>query len=135
MTNLNPLLLKIADGLSPSSDKARMSGLVTVLITTTTISARREMSSNKTRAITILYFAAASTAIGITEERIVLGDEGLKLSDLTPLLVSRHPDATDLAAILFGSQWSVDCDMVDDPATVHLKGGEEVAVICPVSGG
>lgn len=93
------------------------------------------MSTRKARAITVLYFAAASTATGITEEEIILSDNGLKLSDLPKLLVSRHPDATDLAAILFGSQWSVNCDMVDDPATVHLKGGEEVGIICPVSGG
>lgn len=93
------------------------------------------MSSSKARAITVLYFAAASTATGITEEEIILGDDGLKLSELPTLLVSRHPDATDLAAIFSGSQWSVDCDMIDDPATVHLKGGEEVGIICPVSGG
>jgi molybdopterin converting factor small subunit len=37
--------------------------------------------------------------------------------------------------ILSGSQWSVDAEMVDDVESTMLKGGEEVAVICPVSGG
>jgi molybdopterin converting factor small subunit len=40
-----------------------------------------------------------------------------------------------LEEILKTSRWSVDAEMVDDPETVLLKGGEEVAIICPVSGG
>ena len=39
--------------------------------------------------------------------------------------------------VLKGSRWSVDEEMVEaeDEGTVRLKGGEVVAVICPVSGG
>jgi len=48
--------------------------------------------------------------------------------------VTRHPN-TNLGKVLEGSQWSVDEEMVDDPQAVELKGEEEVAVICPVSGG
>ncbi|KAF8199573.1 hypothetical protein BJ912DRAFT_844653 [Pholiota molesta] len=84
--------------------------------------------------ITVLYFAAASTAIGITSEKISLPQGGLKLSELPELLASRHPN-TDLEQILETSQWSVDCEMAEDTETTILKGGEEVGVICPVSGG
>ncbi|KAJ7650322.1 hypothetical protein FB45DRAFT_887598 [Roridomyces roridus] len=59
----------------------------------------------------------------------------LRLSRLGNILVAHHPKATDLRKILESSQWSVDAEMVDDPETVELKGGEEVAIICPVSGG
>lgn len=86
--------------------------------------------------ITVLYFAAASTATKLTSETIPLphSTEPFKLSSLSALLVSRHP-GTGLEKILDSSQWSVEAEMVDDPETVVLKGGEEVAVICPVSGG
>ena len=82
----------------------------------------------------MLYFAAASTAIGKTSEEIILPDGGIKLSELGVLLTLRHSE-TDLGIILTTSQWSVDLEMVDDPTTVFLKGGEEVGIICPVSGG
>jgi len=94
------------------------------------------MPDNKgTRVITVLYFAAASTATNLTEEKILLpGGRPLPLSSLSALLVSRHPNTT-LEKVLEGSRWSVDAEMVDDLETIELKGGEEVAVICPVSGG
>ncbi|TFK27213.1 hypothetical protein FA15DRAFT_587005 [Coprinopsis marcescibilis] len=85
--------------------------------------------------ITVLYFAAASTATGLPYETIPVPSEGLLLSSLPKLIVSRHPSANDLNHILETSQWSVDAEMIDDPEFVTLKGGEEVAVICPVSGG
>jgi len=101
------------------------------------------MASNE---ITVLYFAAASTATGLTSERIQLpiqtsapetatsSQVQFPLASLGSLLVSRHPN-TNLEKILQSSQWSVDVEMVTDPEEVFLKGGEEVAVICPVSGG
>ncbi|KAJ7494680.1 hypothetical protein B0H11DRAFT_1716856 [Mycena galericulata] len=84
--------------------------------------------------ITILYFAAASTATGLAHEVVPI-PANLRLSCLGELLVVRHPKARALQKILDGSKWSVDAEMVDDPEAVELKGGEEVAVICPVSGG
>jgi molybdopterin converting factor small subunit len=88
--------------------------------------------------ITVLYFAAASTATGRTSESIILppmtSDEPFRLSALGALLSERYP-RTNLSKVLKGSQWSVDEEMVDKPEDVILKGGEEVAVICPVSGG
>ena len=87
-------------------------------------------------AITVLYFAAASTATGRTSETIPLPDQNstFHLSSLGPLLISRYPTA-NLEDILKISRWSVDAEMVDDPEMMLLKGGEEVAIICPVSGG
>jgi len=84
--------------------------------------------------ITVLYFAGALTATRKDSERIELPEVEFKLSSLEPLLVSKYP-ATNLEEVLKTSRWSVDAEMVDDPNTVILKGGEEVAVICPVSGG
>lgn len=84
--------------------------------------------------VTVLYFAAASTATGLDSETIALPSDPLPLASLSDLLSTRHPK-TGLDKILASSQWSVDAEMVDDPSAVLLKGGEEVAVICPVSGG
>ena len=83
---------------------------------------------------TVLYFAAAYTATGLQSESIEVPDGGLQLSSLSAELVRRHPN-TSLEDILATSQWSVNVEMVDDPSRVVLRGGEEVAVICPVSGG
>ncbi|KAJ8589001.1 hypothetical protein M405DRAFT_227124 [Rhizopogon salebrosus TDB-379] len=84
--------------------------------------------------ITVLYFAAASTATGLTEELITLPLSRYPLSSLGGLLVSLHPDV-GLDNILQSSQWSVDAEMVGNVEEVTLKGGEEIAIICPVSGG
>ncbi|KAI0264489.1 hypothetical protein BC834DRAFT_924680 [Gloeopeniophorella convolvens] len=86
--------------------------------------------------ITVLYFAAASTATRLDSELVQLPvqTEPFRLSSLAGLLTDRHPN-TSLGKVLQGSQWSVDAEMVDDPEQVVLRGGEEVAVICPVSGG
>ncbi|EIW57309.1 uncharacterized protein TRAVEDRAFT_125659 [Trametes versicolor FP-101664 SS1] len=95
-----------------------------------------DASSTSSRpAITVLYFAAASTETGLTSERVPLpASYGLPLSALADVLTARHP-GTHLGEVLAQSQWAVDEEMVEDPAQVVLKGGEEVAVICPVSGG
>ena len=89
-----------------------------------------------TSQLTVLYFAAASTVTGLTSEQVPLplSPTPFKLSLLTELLVSLHP-GKGLDKVLETSQWSVDAEMVDNPEDVILRGGEEVAVICPVSGG
>ncbi|KAJ3744367.1 hypothetical protein DFH05DRAFT_1398243 [Lentinula detonsa] len=89
--------------------------------------------------ITVLYFAAASTTLGITDELVPIPEKGLYLSQLTELLIERHSQSSlnALRKILDSSQWSIDAEMVDDEdlTKVELKDGMEVAVICPVSGG
>ncbi|KAJ7593001.1 hypothetical protein C8J56DRAFT_779400 [Mycena floridula] len=84
--------------------------------------------------VTVLYFAAASTATGRSEEKITIPDEGLLLSSLKDVLSARYPDS-NLKKVLATSKWSVDVEMVEDPSSVLLRGGEEIGVICPVSGG
>ncbi|KZP00645.1 hypothetical protein CALVIDRAFT_455829, partial [Calocera viscosa TUFC12733] len=83
--------------------------------------------------ITVLYFAAARTCIGLSSERISLPEGGLPLSQLGKLLEERHED-TGLGKVLQRSGWSVNDEMVEEEGVV-LRGGEEVGVICPVSGG
>lgn len=58
----------------------------------------------------------------------------MPLSALADVLAARHP-GTRLGEVLAQSQWAVNEEMVEDPMRIVLKGGEEVAVICPVSGG
>ncbi|KAF9649869.1 MoaD/ThiS [Thelephora ganbajun] len=84
--------------------------------------------------ITVLYFATAMTATGCTSETFALPDDGLKLSDLTKLIVSRHPN-TGIDRVLERSRWSVDAELIYRLDSFTLKGGEEVAIIPPVSGG
>ncbi|KZT73149.1 hypothetical protein DAEQUDRAFT_509233 [Daedalea quercina L-15889] len=84
--------------------------------------------------ITVLYFAGASTATGLTTEAVALPSAQFPLTELAALLAARHPESS-LGAVLAQSRWAVNEEMVDDPAAVVLEGGEEVAVICPVSGG
>jgi len=90
------------------------------------------MSESK-RTITVLYFAAASSATGVAQEDILIPNN-FKLSELSMLLVSRYAES-DLENILNTSNWSVNLEMVDDPKQVVLEDGDEVGVICPVSGG
>ena len=92
------------------------------------------MSQAKT--VTVLYFAAALSETGIPQEKISIpSDKEFKLSDLPELLISQHPDS-ELDKILETSRWSVNLEMVDEPPDqVGLVGGEEIGVICPVSGG
>ena len=73
------------------------------------------MISSAMPKITVLYFAAASTATGLTEETIPLPDNGapLPLSALPALLTKRHP-GVGLDKILKGSRWSVDAAMIDE---------------------
>ena len=86
--------------------------------------------------ITVLYFAAASTATGLTSEKVPLPSQPFKLSELGAVLALRHQArARNLREILETSRWSIDAEMVDDPDTTELRGGEEIAIICPVSGG
>ena len=84
--------------------------------------------------VTVLYFAAATTALGRTSETFAVPGDGLKLSDLAKLIVSRHLNS-GIDRVLEQSRWSVDAELVDTPDSVVLRGGEEVAIIPPVSGG
>ncbi|KIM33213.1 hypothetical protein M408DRAFT_150654 [Serendipita vermifera MAFF 305830] len=96
------------------------------------------MSTDSQPTITVLYFAAAHTCTKLHSEVITLpigpNEAGFPLSNLGDLLASRHHQ-TGLERVLDVSQWSVNLDMINDVDAVILTGGEEVAVIPPVSGG
>lgn len=84
------------------------------------------------------WYIAARTETGIHKELVPIPPDstGVPLSRLADLLVNRHSE-TKLREVLEISSWSVDEEMVDEDQVQHivLKGGEEVGVICPVSGG
>ena len=103
-------------------------------LTASSVPTSSSASTHKMGKITVLYFAAATTVLGLTSETFVLPDGGLKLSDLAKLIASRHPNA-GIDRVLQQSRWSVDTELIYLPDSVVLRGGEEVAVIPPVSGG
>lgn len=86
--------------------------------------------------ITVLYFAAAKSAIGLHSEQIALPSTPYRLSALNAILLERHPNIS-LQDVLEICSWSVDATMIanEEVSNVMLFGGEEVAVIPPVSGG
>ncbi|CAO1623857.1 unnamed protein product [Jaminaea pallidilutea] len=88
--------------------------------------------------VTVLLFAAARDAAGTSSVSLRLPSSPYPLRDLATLLsLQELRDMPRLQNILARSQWSVDQTMVDDDELEQrvLKGGEEVAVIPPVSGG
>lgn len=101
--------------------------------------------SNATRinkSIEVLYFASAKEAAGIGRQSIPLPEIPFPLSKLGDYLTqlvssSNNGDAKSFEKVLKTSRWSVNEDMVDedDLAKMTLQGGEDVAIIPPVSGG
>ncbi|KAG8767305.1 hypothetical protein FRC16_007418 [Serendipita sp. 398] len=111
---------------------------------------------SKRSRITILYFGIARTTTGthidtvdISEvstpsipashkdehvKRTAPCEYGIPLSRLIEVLIERHK-GTKLREILDICQWSVDLEMTTNVEDILLRGGEEVGVIPPVSGG
>lgn len=92
--------------------------------------------------IHVLYFAAAKEAAGIGRQDIALPESPFPLAKLGTHLVqlvsdSGKGDSKEFQKVLERSKWSVDEDMVNEEeiAKLTLKGGEDVAIIPPVSGG
>lgn len=94
-----------------------------------------------TSSIHVLFFAAARDAAGKSNAslRLPAGQSSVQLGDLPALIKEQGAakDADRLGEIIARSKWSVDQSMIDDEqvSTYQLKGGEEVAIIPPVSGG
>ena len=84
--------------------------------------------------ITVLYFAAATTATKRTSETFAVPDDGLKLSDLAELIVSRHPN-TGIGAVLEQTRWIVDGQLIYRYDSFVLEDGEEVVTLPHVVGG
>ncbi|CAO1613446.1 unnamed protein product [Parajaminaea phylloscopi] len=88
--------------------------------------------------IKLLLFAAARDAAGKSSIVVSLPKTPYPLSDISSLLATLEmKDGKRFNEVLDRSQWSVDESMVsaDEISKKMLKGGEEVAVIPPVSGG
>lgn len=82
----------------------------------------------------VLYFASARTTIGLSQETLTLPSVPLPLQSLVDLIANKHEGVTQ---VLKTCRWSVDNTLIelDEIGEWTLKGGEEVAVIPPVSGG
>ncbi|PVF92740.1 hypothetical protein CPB86DRAFT_790884 [Serendipita vermifera] len=99
------------------------------------------MTTESSPTVTVLYFGPAHDAVQLWSETITISTEehytkekGFPLSKLGALLITRHPQS-NLDKLLAISQWSVDLEMIQDVDAIMLQGGEEVAIIPPVSGG
>lgn len=93
--------------------------------------------------IKVLFFAAAKDAAGARSESVEVPSDSFNLLKLGNALVEKRreagskSDADALEGVIRRSKWSVDQAMVDeeDVEKMVLKGGEEVGLIPPVSGG
>ena len=79
--------------------------------------------------VKVRLFARLSDLAGIRETEIELAKEGT-VAEVFRMLCSRYPDLSDYGERLM---FAVNAEYVDP--TFVLKGGEEVALIPPVSGG
>lgn len=79
--------------------------------------------------VKVRLFARLSDLAGIRETEIELAKEGT-VTDVFRMLCSRYPELSDYKERLM---FAVNAEYVDSSFT--LKGGEEVALIPPVSGG
>jgi molybdopterin converting factor small subunit len=122
---------KVGSEYHPGSDLVTIPTLRFTVMSSPASEAQSPTSGN----ITVLYFAASSTATGLTSETIPIPIIPFKLTNLRDHLTSIHSQAKDLKKILDGSLWSVNEEMIVDEDEVVLRGGEIVGVIPPVSGG
>ena len=93
--------------------------------------------------VNVFFFAAAKEATGgVGSQKISLPEIPFPLSKLAAHLVqtvarSGQGDTGSLEKVMQHSKWSVNEDMVaeEEMDSIILKGGEDVAIIPPVSGG
>lgn len=88
------------------------------------------MCNHRGMDVRVLYFAVVrDRAGGISEEALTL-PEGATVAALAELVAARHPD---LAGLMGSVRFAVNEAFAG--AETPLEGGDEVAVIPPVSGG
>lgn len=99
-------------------------------------------SNGDTKTIHVLYFAAAKEAVGSGKQDVQLPEMPFALSKLGEYLAeeirkSGKGDAKAFQSVLEKSRWSVNEDMIEEEEVgkLMLQGGEDVAIIPPVSGG
>ena len=86
-------------------------------------------TNSETMRTKVRFFARLSDLTGVRETSIEVG-EGLSMADLFAALCSRYPELKDYEERL---AFAVGNEYVD--ASFPLRGGEDVALIPPVSGG
>lgn len=79
--------------------------------------------------MTVLYFAHARRATGISDEKIPLS-ASITTTEFWGLIVQRHPA---LAALRTSSRLARENDFL--PADARIEPDDEIALIPPVSGG
>jgi molybdopterin converting factor subunit 1 len=79
--------------------------------------------------MTVLYFAHARRATGVSEEKIPLSTS-LTATEFWDLIVQRHPA---LAALRTSSRLARENDFLPSDARISID--DEIAIIPPVSGG
>jgi molybdopterin converting factor subunit 1 len=79
--------------------------------------------------VTILYFATVGERLGLERESCELPAQ-VTASEILAAIATRHPPVADL---LNACRVAVDCEFV--ASRMHLRGGEELAVLPPMSGG
>jgi molybdopterin converting factor subunit 1 len=79
--------------------------------------------------VSVLYFAAIGELLRLERESCALPGS-VTAGEILAGIAELHPPA---AALLGACRVAVDCEFIT--GRVHLLGGEEVAVIPPVSGG
>ena len=79
--------------------------------------------------MTVLYFAHARSAAGVSQERIAI-EAPLTIEALWALLIDRHPA---LAPLRSTSRLARSDDFL--PASAQIQPDDEIAIIPPVSGG
>ena len=81
--------------------------------------------------VSLMFFARARELAGCSEASLAV-PSGADTAALPRLILVAYPR---LAAVLPSCMLSLNLDYVDAERPTALKGGDEVAVICPVSGG
>lgn len=81
--------------------------------------------------VTVLYFAKSREVAGLPQESLQL-DEGITTNDLLVEIVKRHPG---MESVLKTCVLALNQEYVNQGDALTLKGGDEIAVIPPLSGG
>ncbi|KAF9976735.1 hypothetical protein BGZ73_007960 [Actinomortierella ambigua] len=88
------------------------------------------MTEPTSQRFTVLYFASAKDAAQTDSEKLDW-TPGLNHTELTSLLVKRHPELEPVLAV---SMYAVNMEYSDDPSWT-VQPNDEIAIIPPVSGG
>mmetsp|Transcript_10954 Transcript_10954/g.32830 ORF Transcript_10954/g.32830 Transcript_10954/m.32830 type:complete len:93 (-) Transcript_10954:475-753(-) len=90
-----------------------------------------ENQQGNTLAVSIVFFARARELAGCSEAMLQV-PAGSNTTSLPQLILTAYPQ---LKTVLPSCMLSLNLDYVDQEHPQLLKAGDEVGIICPVSGG